>query len=327
MVQQSRIFISYSRQDVSLAKSVVSHITEETGLDPWIDLSGIMSGDQFINALTNAIDQADIVVFLLSHNSINSSYAQREVQYAYNKQKRVCPVLIDTKDCISGWFLFMFGVTDCIDYFNPIERNKFFDNLRDLLGLKAPKQRAQIGLPDVDAEQLSVSLSVGASHHLPPDELVSLYRNFLFCKPVNNWNVYFRIGSELAKNCQEVEGGNEFAILAYSRAFECEFESKYQNMKARALIMRGSVKRRMSDLKGALQDVTIGKRMAEHLDNNKTEMELATYNLAMIAAINNDYEECKRQIEILKQCCRDFMLSSYLKSISKAAPEFPINEV
>lgn len=326
-MKQSQIFISYSRKDISLAKSIVSHITEETGIIPWIDLTGITSGDEFTNVIIEAIDQAEIVVFLLSHNSIDSLFAKREVQYAYNKHKRLCPVLIDTKECISGWFLFMFGVTDYIDYYDPFQRNKFFDNLRGWMGLDAPQKKAQIGMSDVDAEMLSVSISVGASHHLPPEELVTVYRDFLFRMPVDNWVVYFRIGSELAKQCSDVEGGNEYAILAYSRALECSFEDRYQFMKARALIMRGSVKRRVDDLKGALQDVTIGMRIAEHLDKNNTELELASYNLAMIAAMNKDYEECKRQIGMLKQHCRDYMLKSYLNSIAQIAPDFPINEL
>lgn len=325
-MKSSRIFISYSRNDISFAKSIVSHLTEEVGVVPWIDLEGIISGDEFTNDIVEAIDQAEIVVFLLSHNSINSIFAKKEVQYAYNTHKRICPVLIDTKECISGWFLFMFGLTDCIDYFDSLERNKFFGNMRKLLHTETPPKKAQIGMSDVEAEMLSAGISVGASQHLPPEEIVSMYKDFLFRTPFDNWIVYFRIGSELAKQCKEVEGGNEFAILAYSRAFECTFEEKYQYMRARTLIMRGAVKRRIKDIKGALQDINAGKRMAEDLENNNTELELASYNLAIIAAMNNDYDESKLQLENLKHVCRAYMWKSYLDSILQAAPNFPISK-
>ena len=326
-MKQSRIFISYSVKDISFAKSIVLHLKEETGIDPWIDLSGIMSGDKFINVLVKAIDQADIVVFLLSHNSINSTFAQKEVQYANNTHKRLCPVLIDTKDCISGWFLFMFGETDYIDYFDPLKRNKFFDNIREWLGLEVQKKNIQIGMSDIEAEELSVSISVGASQNLPPEYLLLKYKDFLFRKPEDNWTVYFRIGSELAKNCREIEGGNEFAILAYSRAFECSFDSSCQNMKARALILRGSVKRRIGDLEGALQDLTIGEKMVAGLEKNDIEMELVSYNLAILSALNKDFEACKCQIANLKHYCRDYMLKSYLDSIIQVASDFPKSEI
>ncbi len=66
----TRLFVSYKRQDKGKVFPIVEEIKQRTGIDCWIDLEGIESGDQFQNVIIDAIDQADIVVFMLSKNFI-----------------------------------------------------------------------------------------------------------------------------------------------------------------------------------------------------------------------------------------------------------------
>ena len=66
----ARVFISYKRQDKDLVFPIVDEIKQKTGVDCWIDLEGIESGDLFQNVIIDAIDNADIVVFMLSKNFI-----------------------------------------------------------------------------------------------------------------------------------------------------------------------------------------------------------------------------------------------------------------
>ena len=64
----ARIFVSYKRQDKDIVYPIVEEIKQKTGIDCWIDLEGIESGDQFQNVIIDAIDNADIVIFRLSKN-------------------------------------------------------------------------------------------------------------------------------------------------------------------------------------------------------------------------------------------------------------------
>ena len=42
----ARIFVSYKRQDKDIVYPIVEEIKQNTGIDCWIDLEGIESGDQ-----------------------------------------------------------------------------------------------------------------------------------------------------------------------------------------------------------------------------------------------------------------------------------------
>ncbi len=326
--EDSKVFISYSRKDISFAKSIVSHLIDHVGIVPWIDMSGIESGSQsFINELVKAIDSAEVIVFLLSHNSIQSPVAQQEVQYARNTGKRVCPVLIDTKECISGWFLFTFGVTNYIDYFNPREREKFFVDLRQWFGTSPNNPTAEIGMSQIEAEMMVAGLCIGATNHIPPENILDNYKSYLYLEPIDNWLAYYRIGHDLSKDCKDLEGGNEFAILAFSRSFECSFPEHQMNMKARAIIMRGAIKRRIEDYDGALQDTTIGLKIAKELDNAQYELEYAHYNLARIAIAKQDYRQCVTELSSVKALAPGFRYNSYIDSICRDYPELDLKDI
>ena len=123
------IFISYSRQDLDRVKSIVRKIEHETGIKCWIDLNGIESGAQFQEVIIEAIDNAEVVLFVLSQNSMFSDYAKKEVLYAKKVGKRVVPISIDDMP-MKGWFLFEFSMVDAINYENNEQRAKLFRDLK-----------------------------------------------------------------------------------------------------------------------------------------------------------------------------------------------------
>lgn len=141
----AKIFISYKRQDKDVVSSIVEEIRQKTGVDCWIDLEGIESGDQFQNVIIDAIDNADIVVFMLSKNFIapykdertgqinlkKQTFPEKEVMYALRHNKRLIPVSIDRTaltDC--KWLDFNCSGLDSIDWSKPEQKSKFFSNLR-----------------------------------------------------------------------------------------------------------------------------------------------------------------------------------------------------
>ena len=134
MEQKHDIFISYSRRDLQQIITIRDELKEGLGIDSWIDLKGIESGEQFVNVIIKAIDEAKVVLFMISEASMQSEYTKKEVMYAKNIGKKVVPVVIDDSS-LSGWFLFEFGIVDYVDIHDPNQKQKFHENLRSWLGL------------------------------------------------------------------------------------------------------------------------------------------------------------------------------------------------
>lgn len=141
---EKKIFISYKRQDRDLVFPIVDEIKKKTSVDCWIDLDGIESGDQFEHVIIQALKSCDILLFMMSKQSIApyidprtgkadpsvSTWTEREVKFALDRKKRVIPVSIDgtmVNDC--DWLAFNCSGIDSIDYANVHQREKFFRNL------------------------------------------------------------------------------------------------------------------------------------------------------------------------------------------------------
>ncbi len=139
-----KIFISYKRIDKKKVLPIVEEIRKKTGINCWIDMEGIESGDQFERIIIRAIKGCDILVFMMSRNSIapiidtktglpdydTQSWIEREVKFALDKKKRVIPISIDgtmVSDC--DWLAFNCNGIDCIDYSNQDQRDKFFRDI------------------------------------------------------------------------------------------------------------------------------------------------------------------------------------------------------
>lgn len=146
----NRIFISYKRQDKEIVFPIVEEIKRNTGVDCWIDVEGIESGDQFQNVIIDAIDNSDIVIFMLSKNFIapyvdettrevdlrKQTFPEKEVMYALRHGKRLVPISIDgtsVYDC--KWLEFNCSGLDYVVWNNDSQRDKLMNNLRQWEGI------------------------------------------------------------------------------------------------------------------------------------------------------------------------------------------------
>lgn len=134
------IFISYSRNDKDVVLPYVKQINEAVGRDCWIDLKGIESGVEFEEIIIKAIDDCQVVLFMLSDNSLRSKWTKREVIYAEDEDKRIVPVLVDG-DGLRGWFKFHFGNVDFIDIRSDEQKEKLVENLKTWLGIEEKKTK------------------------------------------------------------------------------------------------------------------------------------------------------------------------------------------
>jgi hypothetical protein len=87
------IFLSYSRGDAQQADNWVADL-EHFGYRVWIDRAGIRGGQQWKATIVRAIQEAQVLILLLSPNSARSDNVRREIDLAVETEKRIIPVEI-----------------------------------------------------------------------------------------------------------------------------------------------------------------------------------------------------------------------------------------
>ena len=78
----NEVFISYSRLDNAKVIEITKYLDKELDVECWMDLNGIESGEQFKNVIISAINRHHIVLFMMTANSMKSSWALKELNFA-----------------------------------------------------------------------------------------------------------------------------------------------------------------------------------------------------------------------------------------------------
>lgn len=93
------IFLSHSARDKFFVRKLAERL-KSYGVKVWLDEAEINVGDSLTEKIGEAIEETDFVGVVLSHNSVNSEWVQRELQVAIQKElaKRkvvVLPLLLE----------------------------------------------------------------------------------------------------------------------------------------------------------------------------------------------------------------------------------------
>lgn len=99
------IFISYSRVDLKFAENLYSRIQQMRPNDRvWYDKAydGLLGGDSWWDEILDAIAEADIFVYVLSNESVQSKYCQAEFEEARRLQKRIITVQARDRTKLTG---------------------------------------------------------------------------------------------------------------------------------------------------------------------------------------------------------------------------------
>ncbi len=87
----TRIFVSYSRVDQKFALRLKESL-EKIGIDVWLDLEDIEPGIKWSTAIQNGLIQSDLMVLILSPESVASQNVEDEWQYFLDERKPIVPV-------------------------------------------------------------------------------------------------------------------------------------------------------------------------------------------------------------------------------------------
>lgn len=93
--QPHKVFISYSRKDIEKADTICA-LLDSMNIPYWIDRDGIFSGSNFKELIVKAISSTDIVLFLSSAHSNESSNVAKEISIADQYNKLIIPARLDS---------------------------------------------------------------------------------------------------------------------------------------------------------------------------------------------------------------------------------------
>jgi hypothetical protein len=102
-------FISYSNKDDTFATELHTRLQAQR-VRCWKDSEDLKIGDRFQEEIENAIKFYDKLLVVLTENSVNSTWVEREVQAAFEKEQQqgttvLFPVRLDdaVMDCSRAW--------------------------------------------------------------------------------------------------------------------------------------------------------------------------------------------------------------------------------
>ena len=107
------IMISYSHKDKVLCKQIYEELVH-AGYRVWIDFDQ-MHGN-VMDAMALAIERSHIVIICMSEEYRNSNYCRAEAHYAFQRQRKIVPVVLQKHYRPDGWLLFLIGQLIYIDF-------------------------------------------------------------------------------------------------------------------------------------------------------------------------------------------------------------------
>jgi TolB-like protein/Tfp pilus assembly protein PilF len=89
------VFISHASQDVAVADAVVGAL-ERAGLNCWVAPRDVVPGALYADEIVRAINEAKIVVLVLSEQAVISPHVGKEIERASSKRRRIIALRTDS---------------------------------------------------------------------------------------------------------------------------------------------------------------------------------------------------------------------------------------
>lgn len=112
--QPGFLFISYSRVDEDFAKKLAGDLNRHD-IPIWLDDLALRAGDNWPQIIAAAIDKCRAMLVIISPESMDSQWVERELSLADKKGKPVLPVLYRHTP-LPGWFDLRFGNVQRADF-------------------------------------------------------------------------------------------------------------------------------------------------------------------------------------------------------------------
>lgn len=90
----SSIFVSYSRKNEPFARKLARALSD-SGVDVWLDVEDIPAGMKWSSAIQQGLDTANLLIVVITPDSMASTNVEDEWQYYLDNKKTVIPVLLE----------------------------------------------------------------------------------------------------------------------------------------------------------------------------------------------------------------------------------------
>ena len=90
--EESKVFISYSREDAKFARRLGKDLKSK-GLNIWLDQLELRPGDDWESKVEDALEISEQFLIILSLTSVKSDNVRNELRFAKDEKKRIIPVL------------------------------------------------------------------------------------------------------------------------------------------------------------------------------------------------------------------------------------------
>jgi hypothetical protein len=90
---QDMVFISYSRQDWEHFVSPLVNRLNDKKISVWVDQHLLIGGDDWMDAIAEALDTCKLLVLVMTPESLESRYVKMEYRYFFNHNKPIIPLL------------------------------------------------------------------------------------------------------------------------------------------------------------------------------------------------------------------------------------------
>lgn len=166
-MKKNKVFISYKRVDKELVFKLKDQIEDAICPDLcWVDLDGIESDAQFSNVIANAINNAEVFLFMysLAHSQIEdyeNDWTVKEIFYAQKKRKRIVFIKLDETP-LTDYFELNFGFKQQIDAKSIDAVAKLIQDMRCWLSGKMTVEQVSKEIARVDEEVGALTYTEGA---------------------------------------------------------------------------------------------------------------------------------------------------------------------
>ena len=196
------IFLSHNTKDKFFVRELADRLSK-LGVKVWIDEAEIKVGDSLTEKIGSAIEKTDFVGVVLSRNSVNSQWVQKELQIALQEEFRkkkviVLPLLLEPVE-LPPFLRDKFYA----DFTSPEKFNQSFPKL--LEALKIPKEKSETLIAETKIKELEVKvlkadetlsnfidikiMDLDLERSYKPDESKFLYNMYLklSTRPSDDW--------------------------------------------------------------------------------------------------------------------------------------------
>lgn len=91
------VFLSHATEDKAFTEAIRQTLMRQ-GLTVWTNYTDLTTGEEFLTAINQGIENADNLILILSPDAISSRYCQAEIEYALSLNKRIIPLLLQPVD-------------------------------------------------------------------------------------------------------------------------------------------------------------------------------------------------------------------------------------